>query len=636
MKNIVHKFVNLSGIIILPVLLLSLFPSELTAQTLIVKGQITAANMPVRYAYVSFADNSNPSAKFSAETDTAGNFSINLITSVNRGNEVPSNFKLEQNYPNPFKTSTEIPYKLDKQSDVQVTIYDILGRVVRKFSAGSQNAGNYRILWNGRNNYGEKVAAGIYFYALKADGRMLVKKMVYGTSGSSGMTAPVQILSSQASNPDRRAALSVQSESYTVTVENTDSTLPAVSTQQFTDVNVQDDTTLDFAVSSETVATVYIDSTQQIIRGYGGANILVFRPDMTPAEVNTAFGNGPGQLGFTILRISIPSSGNTSDFAADVPTAKLAESLGAKVFATPWSPPASMKTNNSTVGGYLDTAHYADFAAYLKSFADYMAGQGAPMYAISIQNEPDANVNYLSCYWTADDFLNFCKNNAQTIGTRIMMPESESFVHALSDPTLEDSTAASHVAIIGGHIYGGGLGPYPLAKSKGKDLWMTEHLDTDTTWAHVLGTGMEINNCMNAGMNAYVWWYLVRFYGPIDDGTDRAPAGSVTKRGYVMSQFSKFIRPGYYKVESSSSPQRNVYMSAYRDSSSSKLVIVAINNSTATVYQTFSVENGSMSSFTPYTTSQTENVKEGNTIKAADGRFTCVLEPSSITTFVSN
>lgn len=53
-------------------------------------------------------------------------------------------------------------------------------------------------------------------------------------------------------------------------------------------------------------------------------------------------------------------------------------------------------------------------------------------------------------------------------------------------------------------IYGGGLGPDPLTVSRRTEIWMIEHPDTDVSWNHILVNGKEINECMNAGMNAYL------------------------------------------------------------------------------------------------------------------------------------
>jgi glucuronoarabinoxylan endo-1,4-beta-xylanase len=472
------------------------------------------------------------------------------------------------------------------------------------------------------------VASGIYFYTLQAGGESRTKRMVLSGGGSGVLS-----LAQDRLTPPAEAGYGANQRSmgglFTLRIVNAVSTSPFIVSTQIDNVAIQGDSTLDCSVTLLPVASAYTDSVQQRIRGFGAANILPWRPDMTPGQVQTAFGAGQGQLGFTILRLRVPYTDDVNEFSAQVPTAALAQSLGAIVFASPWTPPPALKSNNNIVAGTLNDSSYAAYAAHLKGFADYMAGNGAPLYAISLQNEPDATVTYESCSWNATQFLNFMKNNAAAIGTRIMMPESQNFVHGLSDSTLNNSSAAAQVAIIGGHIYGGGLGPYPLAAGKGKDVWMTEHLVLDTTWAEVLGTGMEIHNCMNAGMNAYVWWYLVRYYGPI--GED----GNVTKRGYVMSQFARFVRPGYFRIACSTVPQRNVYVSSYKDPASSRVVVIVMNTAGSAIQQGFAMSGGSMASFAAYTTSQTKNCVQGIDIPVANGRFAVTLDPSSITTFVS-
>jgi glucuronoarabinoxylan endo-1,4-beta-xylanase len=372
-------------------------------------------------------------------------------------------------------------------------------------------------------------------------------------------------------------------------------------------------------------ASVNLTSTQQVIRGFGAANILPWRPDMTADEINTAFGTGTGQLGFSILRLRVPP--DTSEFAIQVATAQKASSLGAMVFASPWTPPASMKTNTNTVGGALKTDSYAAFATYLKSFADYMSSNGVPLYAISVQNEPDVTVTYESCYWNASQMLAFVRDNAPSVGVRIIADEASGFNHTITDAILNDPIGAANLSIVGGHLYGATPQSYPLAKSKGKDVWMTEYLDLDTTWSHVLATGKQIHDCMNAGMNAYVWWYIVRFYGPILED------GSVSKRGYVMSQYARFIRPGYTRVDATANPQAGVYVTAYTNGT--KVVIVAVNNGSS-IQQPFSIQNGSVSTVTPYATSSSQNCTQGGNIAVSNGAFTATLDSSSITTFVSN
>jgi glucuronoarabinoxylan endo-1,4-beta-xylanase len=395
-------------------------------------------------------------------------------------------------------------------------------------------------------------------------------------------------------------------------------------------------------------AVIDLADSQQIIRGFGGMNYLPQRPDMTADQVKKAFGTDSGQIGLSILRLRVPFQ--ESEFGLNVATSKLASSMGVTIIASPWTPPAWMKTNKNIVGGRLNDTSYASYAAHLKSFTDYMASNGIPLYAISVQNEPDISVSYESCSWNASEMLAFVKNNAPAIGTKIIVPESFNFDHTISDAVLNDSIAASHVSIIGGHIYGegfkgflwslyqsiiagghvlnGGLTSYPLAANKGKEVWMTEHLNTDTSWSAVIGTAREIHDCMNAGMGAYIWWYIVRFYGPILED------GNISKRGYIMSQYARFIRPGYARVHATANPQSDVYVTAYKNSS--KVTIVAINSNGSSIRQTFTIRNGTVSRFIPCVTSSTKNCIQGNAVSVSNGSFTATLEPSSVTTFVSN
>lgn len=362
-----------------------------------VKGTINASGTPVRYASVTFVDNSNSSLVYSALTDSAGVFDIGTITAVKPNTQLPGSFQLEQNYPNPFSSQTAISYNLDKQADVKVTIYDVLGQVVRNLTMGYQSPGVHGVIWNGMDNLGRRVAPGVYFYRLQARGQSLTRKMLFGFGAANAPVSLSGLLPSEASETVMPKEISARGESFTVQIANTDSTYPLVVPQQFSYITVRSDTNFGFSILKLNPAVVYSDSTQQIIRGFGGANIVGpgWRPDMTTAEVQTAFGTGPGQLGLTILRVRI--SPDSTQFGLNVPTAKLAESLGAKVIATPWTPPTWMKTNDSLAGGYLDTNEYAAYAAHLKAFADTMANNGAPLYAVSVQNEPDAKVTYESC-----------------------------------------------------------------------------------------------------------------------------------------------------------------------------------------------------------------------------------------------
>jgi hypothetical protein len=83
---------------------------------------------------------------------------------------VPGKFTLAQNYPNPFNPTTQIQYGLPQHSRVSITVYDVTGRVISKVFQGEQDAGLHVVHWNGRNDRGDAVSTGIYFYELNATG----------------------------------------------------------------------------------------------------------------------------------------------------------------------------------------------------------------------------------------------------------------------------------------------------------------------------------------------------------------------------------------------------------------------------------------------------------------------------------
>ena len=96
---------------------------------------------------------------------------------------LPDNTQLLANYPNPFNPETWIPYQLASSSDVQITIYDTRGMLVRTLPLGYQSAGYYTgrsraAYWDGRNGLGERVASGVYFYKLQTNDVSPIRKMV--------------------------------------------------------------------------------------------------------------------------------------------------------------------------------------------------------------------------------------------------------------------------------------------------------------------------------------------------------------------------------------------------------------------------------------------------------------------------
>ena len=95
----------------------------------------------------------------------------------------PKETELLANYPNPFNPETWIPYRLAEDAFVTLTIYDPSGRVVRTFDVGHRIAAVYEsqskaIHWDGKNDLGEQVASGVYFYTLSAGNYSATRKMM--------------------------------------------------------------------------------------------------------------------------------------------------------------------------------------------------------------------------------------------------------------------------------------------------------------------------------------------------------------------------------------------------------------------------------------------------------------------------
>jgi len=93
-------------------------------------------------------------------------------------NNLPFNFSLSNNYPNPFNPTTTIIYNVPKASNVKIEIYNSLGQLVNVLMDSFHNPGRYNLVWNGKDSFGYPVSSGIYFYRMSAEGFALVKKMV--------------------------------------------------------------------------------------------------------------------------------------------------------------------------------------------------------------------------------------------------------------------------------------------------------------------------------------------------------------------------------------------------------------------------------------------------------------------------
>jgi glucuronoarabinoxylan endo-1,4-beta-xylanase len=377
-----------------------------------------------------------------------------------------------------------------------------------------------------------------------------------------------------------------------------------------------------------TQATIDGAILHQQVDGFGaGAVFLDAGLDpLTDANMDALYGTGPNQMGLTLIRLRIAPDGN---WTTQIQDGQKAKQRGAKILATPWTPPASMKDNNNLVnGGSVIPSQYPNLVAYLNGFTDTMAAGGAPVDVVSLQNEPDFTATYESCRWNASQLHTFFHDFASGVKTPMIMPESFHYDQNLSNPTLNDPAAAANLAYIGGHLYGAGIQDYPLAHSLGKHTWMTEYLVNDQTIGAAVDTAQQISDTLTVGnMSAYIWWKTIGNANGLLDAT-----GVLQRRAYVMAQFSKFIRPGDVRIDVpfNSSP---LGLSAFMDPNSGRFAIVAVNDTTLPITQSFSIGGIRTSSLTPWITSATQSLEQQSPASTDAGVFTYTVPSFSVVTF---
>ena len=425
-------------------------------------------------------------------------------------------------------------------------------------------------------------------------------------------------------------------------------------------------------------ATVNWTGVHQVIDGFGASDAFQ-GGSMSSANQALFFGTGSGQLGLSILRVQVSSnsdsapgdcssvsSGCAGVFVGDM---KAAVANGARVYASPWSPPAQYTTNGSvncqsnSGSGQLSTSSYGAYATWLGNFVQSVKTQGVNLYAISIQNEPDMCMTYDSASWSGSQIDTFVKNNlgptfaSQGLSTLIFAPEASSYSSTvdIGSSCGGDSSCNQYVDGINWHEYGSsfnstssiGANSYPSNWPAGKKYWETEAscgngfgpsfcesgFNTDINdaldWAAIIDQRIAVD-----GANAWLYWWLARG-NPSDDESLTDGGSNVAKRAYMLGQYSKFVRPGYYRIDATHQPQQGVSISAYRDTGTNTLVVIATNYTGSAVSQPFSLTNApKLTSVTPTTTSSSLSMASQASVTVANNAFTYTLPANSITTFV--
>lgn len=401
-------------------------------------------------------------------------------------------------------------------------------------------------------------------------------------------------------------------------------------------------------------ATLLLDSDarHQKITGFGG---FVNSPQfayghMTPGQIQQLWGEN-SEMGYNIMRLYIPIG--VSNWPQALSTAQLAQSLDIIIFASPWSMPAEWKTNNSASGvvvvddveqvGYLKEEHYEDYAQYLNGFVVYLRNNGVELAGISIQNEPDYKVTYAGCLWTPEQMASFIRDYGSVISCPIIAPESVGISDSYANAFYEEAVF-EQLAIFGGHQYGAIQSDYKRLQEKGMEVWQTEFLinwnesqatERDFDWSiDAFDFAKAVNTAMLSDINAWVHYASKRYYGMMGDGTRGTQEGVITKRGYILSHFARYVtgttRIGSIWKDGAGALDGSAYLSVTGDS-----VIVKIINPTNETY-TLTVD---LPFFTNWgekieTTNDQNMVTSGLAIQTETFRPKVEVSPSSFTSLV--
>ena len=362
---------------------------------------------------------------------------------------------------------------------------------------------------------------------------------------------------------------------------------------------------------------------------------------------NKTFVSTNNGIGLSLLRTRIAPGGTT----VETNIMQMAQARGARVWSTPWSPAAQFKSNAKVNGGGF-VGNAANYQAYANQLAGYVANMtnnyGVSLYAISVQNEPDSyNVtNYESCNWSAQqihDFVPYLYNAlaaSNAASTMIMLPEAQNWpdYSNLVAKAMSDSTS-NKVGIIADHNYDGANGPATLTKnSYGKALWQTEVAllsGSDSGIINGVYYAQRIHLFMTvAQANAWHYWWLMSGNSTGNEGL-MDNTGFPAKRMYALGNFSRFVRPGYYRVGVTYAGSA-LLVSAYMDTTTSNFAIVAVNtNNSIDVNQTFSLANfPGAGTVTPWITSSNLSLASQPAVTVNNLSFTYPIPARSVVTFV--
>lgn len=419
--------------------------------------------------------------------------------------------------------------------------------------------------------------------------------------------------------------------------------------------------------------TVNWSSPRQTIDGFGAASVFFASP-ISSSQADFFFTTSG--IGLSIIRTQIVpdladcqayvtyaglaanycvtvSSGPTTT-VGDLSSVQEAVARGVtNVLASSWSPPASMKSNSLwyTGGNFLGTtANYSSLASTFASFVGYAASQGVPVTAISPQNEPDISRTYYpTALWSAQQFHDFIPYLYSALGTaghsstKILFPEPSGWAsnyEGYADTTMTDAAVARDVGILAMHAYGGG----PAATTNygyGQHVWETEvsGLTTyDGSMSDALTWASSIHNYLTtANVNAWLWWEVTNQQpgepGITNDNEGLTDInGNIAKRAYVIGNWSKFVRPGWHRVDVTNSG--SLLVTAFQSANNGQSAVVVVNSGSTDNTQVFGVGKQMGTSIIPWITSSTQSLVQQSPVAISGGSLTYTVPANSVVTLV--
>jgi glucuronoarabinoxylan endo-1,4-beta-xylanase len=397
----------------------------------------------------------------------------------------------------------------------------------------------------------------------------------------------------------------------------------------------------------------------QHISGFGASSAWTAQT-VAESDADLLFSVDKG-AGLSLLRVRISPEGTTWELN----TAKQAQARGAAVWATPWSPPAAYKSNNDVnYGGTLLPEHADEWATTLAAFVTSTAASGVSLFALSAQNEPSTGsvdgapctaapgkscIAYEACRYTSASLGDFVANHlkpalsAAGASVNVMGPETQGWNDFSTYWGSFNQASDGDVQIVATHEYNGSPASYPDITASGRELWQTEVYDrtpgVDPGIESALRVAMEVQNgLVNGNLSAWLYWWITP--GSDDNGGLFAHgSGLPTKRLFALGNFSRFLRPGYYRIELDLPPTPSFQLSAFVDtaqaSGSRKLVLVAVNQGELAISEKLRFDGYSTGSWQATVTSDALSLEPGPAIADnGGGDFDYSFPPKSITTLV--